>query len=315
MAYVGRFAPTPSGPLHLGSLCTALASYLDARHHRGQWLVRIEDVDQPRCVKQADTLILRTLERFGLYWDAQPQYQSQQTALYTAILDQLAQQASHRHGGPLFACNCTRQQLSTRPSKANRAYPGYCSHRVIRSITASSQHRPPHYALRWQLPNKPIGFNDRRLGPQINYPAHDIGAPVLIRKDGLFAYHWAVVIDDWQQGITDVVRGHDLLEQTSVHLCLQRALHAPTPRYTHLPIVLGAQGKKLSKSERAASLDSASPTPILLKLLIALGQIDAADAVQQWGASPDEIIKYAIPRWSIGKIPKITSLSAQHLLA
>lgn len=316
MSYIGRFAPTPSGPLHLGSLFTALASYLDAKHHHGIWLVRIEDLDQPRCIPGASAHILRTLERFGLLWDGPVLYQSARTALYHEHL-----KAFQEKGNYLYLCSCTRRQ---RQAQGGGPYPGSCRQHALGNKTyPESTHKNPidslaatsSAATRWWMPENRINFSDRIMGEQHMCPAALTGDPVLRRRDRLFAYHWAVVIDDELQSVSHVVRGMDLLDQTSIHLALQAAGDIPHPSYAHVPLILGENGQKLSKSERAASLQINQPGVLLTKMLVKLGQLSEKEASERSQNTATEILTDAITRWDIRLIPKTSSLTAQNLIA
>lgn len=295
-SYRGRFAPTPSGPLHAGSLVAALASWLDARAHRGQWLVRIEDVDTPRCVPGADRLILSQLQTLGLHADAPPLWQSTRGAAYRQALDRLL------GAGWAYPCGCTRRDIERVWMQAGRArsrhaelvYPGTCR---------DGLHGKPARAIRLRC-SAPDGsdlcvhWTDRRLGPQSQNVTREVGDFVLRRADDLWAYQLAVVVDDATQGITDVVRGEDLADNTARQIHLQRLLGAATPRYLHTPLVLGEGGEKLSKRERAAALDLRDPVQALrsaaavLDLDVQAPHLDAwlAAAVAAWarryGAEP-----------------------------
>lgn len=258
--YVGRFAPSPTGPLHAGSLVAALASWLDARARGGQWLVRIEDVDTPRCVPGADQLILRQLAECGLHSDAPVEWQSQRDALYQQALARLTEARE------AYPCVCSRKDIEAtlaaqgqaRPRNAELVYPGTCR---------GGLHGPRHSqapAWRLRLPDDAcVHWMDRRLGAQQQDVAAQVGDFVLKRADGLFAYQLAVVVDDAAQGVTDVVRGEDLADNTARQILLQRALGLATPRYLHLPLVLGANGEKLSKQNGAQALDTAQPLAAL----------------------------------------------------
>jgi glutamyl-Q tRNA(Asp) synthetase len=251
-AYVGRFAPSPTGPLHAGSLVAALASWLDARAHGGRWLVRIEDIDGPRCVPGADAEILRQLSALGLEADAPPQWQSQRGTLYQAALDQLVAQ------GDAYPCRCTRSDIARALAAAGHpherhhewVYPGTCRNGL---------HGKPARAWRVRSGDdgRPvvIDWHDRRLGMQRQDVTHAVGDFVVRRADGLWAYQLAVVVDDAQQGISDVVRGEDLADNTARQVHLQHLLGLPTPRYLHTPLVLDARGEKLSKQHGAPPLD------------------------------------------------------------
>ena len=274
-AYVGRFAPSPTGALHAGSLVAALASWLDARAHGGRWLVRIEDVDGPRCVAGAREAILTQLAAFGLHADAPPMLQSTRSEAYQAALERLLA------AGWAYPCGCTRQDVAqalrargeAHPRHAELVYPGTCRDglhgkparavrlRVARSLSLSlplslSQ---PDTALN-------IAWADRRLGAQAQDVSHAVGDFVLKRADGLWAYQLAVVVDDAAQGITHVVRGADLADNTPRQIYLQRVLGLATPVYLHTPLVLGADGQKLSKQNGALALDTPGPGHALTAL-------------------------------------------------
>lgn len=254
--YRGRFAPTPSGPLHFGSLVTALASFLDARHAGGAWLVRIEDVDPPRCPPGADTDILRQLEAFGLHWDEEVRYQSTRHEAYQDALQQLSAQ------GLAYPCSCSRKAW-----REYGVYPGWCREGV------THPGRPVAWRLRSDLGLRPVTWQDRLFGRQDFDPA-ELGDVVLKRKDGLWAYQQAVVIDDADQGITDIVRGFDLLDNTPWQRQLQDALGLAEPRHLHLPLIVAANGQKLSKQNLAPPLPTidSSVRPLLHQALIALDQ-------------------------------------------
>ncbi|HUQ74034.1 MAG TPA: tRNA glutamyl-Q(34) synthetase GluQRS [Burkholderiales bacterium] len=267
--YTGRFAPSPTGPLHMGSLVAALASWLDARAAGGRWLVRIEDLDRPRCVPGAAQAILDGLERLGLHWDGEVVYQSARTDLYRAALGQL-----RRH---TYWCGCTRREIADSSlglaSDGARIYPGTCRAGTARAARA----------LRLQTSPDVIAFEDRVQGPQQQVLERDIGDFVLHRADGLFAYQLAVVVDDAEQGITDVVRGADLLDSTPRQIYLQRLLSLPVPHYLHVPVAVDASGEKLSKHSGAPPIESTVAT--LRRALRFLGQPDAttlAQAVRNW---------------------------------
>jgi glutamyl-Q tRNA(Asp) synthetase len=239
MPYRGRFAPSPTGPLHAGSLVAALASWLDARAHGGIWLVRIEDVDTPRCIPGADHLILQQLAACGLVSDGPVVWQSRREALYQAALDRLIAQ------GDAYPCACSRQDIerallaSGAPRERHQAavYPGTC-----RPERGGLQGRAPR-AWRFRVPDAArVDWTDRRLGPQSQDVARAVGDFILRRADGLWAYQLAVVVDDAAQGITHVVRGEDLADNTPRQILLQRALGLDTPAYRHTPLVLGDNG-------------------------------------------------------------------------
>ena len=283
-AYRGRFAPSPTGPLHEGSLVAALASWLDARAHAGAWLVRIEDVDGPRCPPGTGELILGQLAALGLVPDEPPVWQSRRGELYQAALDRLVT------SGHAYGCACTRAEIAAayertlgpRPKHGELVYPGTCRH--------GTQGRPAR-AWRFRVQGH-IEWQDRRLGVQTQDLATEVGDFVLKRADGLWAYQLAVVVDDADQGITDVVRGEDLADNTPRQIALQRALGLPTPRYLHTPLVLAADGHKLSKQNGAAAIDLTYPSERLREAATRLGlpplptKASAADtlaaALQAW---------------------------------
>ncbi len=267
--YVGRFAPSPTGPLHAGSLVAALASWLDARAHSGQWLLRIEDVDTPRTVAGADQHILQQLAACGLHPDAPPTWQSSRTAHYEAALQQV------QAAGLAYPCTCSRKDIEmalalqghTRTRHAELVYPGSCRAQVQHPMARANAWRlrtekPPAAHLRWQ---------DRRLGAQEQSVSQSVGDFVLRRADGCWTYQLAVVVDDAAQGISHVVRGQDLADNTARQIWLQQCLGLPTPHYLHTPLVLGADGHKLSKQNGAQALDLSEPLQALNAAAAALG--------------------------------------------
>ena len=267
--YRGRFAPSPTGPLHPGSLVAALASWLDARAHGGRWLVRIEDVDRPRCPPGLDQLILGQLQRCGLLADEAPIWQSTRDDRYAGALLQLVQ------AGAAYPCGCTRKDIEDalqvrgqgHERHAERVYPGTCrsglhgkTARAWRLRTQDDQGQP-----------QTVDWTDRRLGAQRQDVTHTVGDFVLRRADGLWAYQLAVVVDDAAQGITHVVRGEDLADNTPRQILLQRALGVPTPAYLHAPLVLGPDGHKLSKQNGANAVDLSDPLQALHQAAHTLG--------------------------------------------
>lgn len=260
LPYRGRFAPSPTGPLHFGSLVAAVGSYLDARHHHGKWLVRIEDIDTPRTVPGAADVILRTLEALGMEWDETVVYQSQRTHLYQAALHELQQQ------GLLYPCTCSRKEIadSSIVGISGPIYPGTCRNRPANPQKS--------HALRIRTTNETIQFEDRVIGSYCQQLARDIGDFVLRRADGVYAYQLAVAVDDAAQAITHIVRGADLLDSTPRQIYLQRLLNYPTPHYLHLPIVTNAAGEKLSKQTNAAPIDTNHALKHLIEALRFLGQ-------------------------------------------
>ncbi|MBW8317269.1 MAG: tRNA glutamyl-Q(34) synthetase GluQRS [Hydrogenophaga sp.] len=278
-SYRGRFAPSPTGPLHAGSLVAALASWLDARAHGGTWIVRIEDVDTPRCVPGADRLILQQLATCGLVSDEPEVWQSERGALYLQALNQLV--ATDR----AYPCGCSRKDIEAALHAAglNRerhhaaVYPGTC-----RPENGGLQGKPAR-AWRFAVPSEPavMTWTDRRLGPQAQNVAREVGDFILRRADGLWAYQLAVVVDDAAQGITHVVRGEDLADNTPRQIALQRALGLPLPAYLHTPLVLGANGEKLSKQNGAQALDLSEPVLALHRAAATLGLLAAPGSVPE----------------------------------
>ena len=256
MTYRGRFAPSPTGPLHFGSLVSALASWLDARAHGGAWLIRVEDIDGPRTVPGAAEDILATLARFGMQADEPPVWQSQRTDLYQQAFTQL------EHRGLTYPCGCTRKEIADSLLHAHArhttlAYPGTCRHGL---------HGKPPRAWRLRVPDGAaavITFDDRWQGRQTQDLATEVGDFVLKRADGQWAYQLAVVVDDADQGITHVVRGADLLDSTARQIYLQRCLGVATPSYLHVQVVTNEAGEKLSKQTGAMSLDGSAPLQTL----------------------------------------------------
>ena len=263
--YRGRFAPSPTGPLHFGSLVAATGSYLDARANGGEWLVRIEDIDAPRTVPGAAEDILKTLEGFGFEWDGEVVFQSRRIDLYHAALVRL-QLAGH-----VYPCACSRSAIAAATSRnsidGGLLYPGTCRTGLKEGAAAR--------AWRLRVPDREFVLHDRVQGESRQNLERDVGDFVLLRADGQYAYQLAVVVDDAEQGITDVVRGADLLDSTPRQILLQRALGLPTPRYLHLPLIVDAHGDKLSKSMAALPVDDASPLPALRAAWQALGQAPA----------------------------------------
>ncbi len=261
-SYCGRFAPSPSGPLHDGSLVAAMASHLDARARQGRWLLRIEDIDAPRVVAGADRLIMQQLQALGMRWDGGPVWQQQRLTRYQEVFDGLLER------GLVYGCACTRQEIQAAsrppaPGSHERPYPGTCR----RGVPAGRSVR----AWRLRVPEGVERFNDRWAGPQQQDVARDVGDFTLKRADGLWAYQFVVVIDDADQGVTDVVRGADLLDSTARQRVLQRILGAPLPRTLHVPLALDERGQKLSKQNHAPALDLDHPLQTLNRAWTFLG--------------------------------------------
>lgn len=281
-SYIGRFAPSPTGPLHKGSLVAAMASYLDARAHEGRWLVRIEDIDEARTVAGATESILQCLQHFGMQWDGEVVWQSRRKHLYQAAFERL--------GNHVYACGCTRREIADSrigvASDGAAVYPGTCRNGLAAGKAAR--------AFRLRVPDGTEGeicFEDRWVGTVEQQLATEVGDFVLKRADGFWAYQLAVVVDDADQGVTHVVRGADLLDSTPRQIYLQRLLGVPTPKYMHVPVVRNAAGEKLSKQTGALALDLARPLDELLEaarfLDLPLNQASSIDdfwmkAVRMW---------------------------------
>ena len=295
LSYVGRFAPSPTGWLHAGSMVAALASWLDARAHGGRWLVRIEDVDGPRCIAGAEDAILRQLADCGLHPDAPPVRQSDRGALYAQALERL------HAAGLAYGCRCTRREIAQalqargldRERHGDLVYPGTCrpggpqpvpwpEARAVRLLTCADDGR-----------DTVIDWTDRRLGAQRQNVSQEVGDFVLRRADGLWAYQLAVVVDDAAQGVTDIVRGEDLADNTPRQILLRRHLGLPQPRHLHTPLVLAADGQKLSKQNGAAPVDTGRPAEVLAAAARALG-LDLAE-----GLSADAVRTEALRQWRL----------------
>lgn len=283
MSYVGRFAPSPTGPLHLGSLATAVASYLHARQAGGEWLVRIEDIDPPREVPGAAADILRTLEAFELEWDRSVLYQSQRLANYDAVAQRLLAD------GRAFRCRCSRSEIRAANEGESGRYPGTCRDRHI---------APGDAAVRVRVDSGRVAIDDGLQGALETDLAASLGDYVIVRRDGLPAYHLAVVLDDADQGVTTIVRGVDLLDSTAAHVHLQRVLGFATPQYFHLPVVVNAQGQKLSKQTGATAVD-ARDGAAAAQVLDLLGLSVSAELA---GERPGVLWQWASQRWSIGAL-------------
>ncbi|MBX6392669.1 MAG: tRNA glutamyl-Q(34) synthetase GluQRS [Burkholderiales bacterium] len=292
-AYRGRFAPSPTGPLHFGSLVAAVASFVDARAQGGSWLVRMEDLDPPRVVPGAADDILRTLEAFGLHWDETVVYQSARHAAYEAALQRLEAR------GAIFPCACTRKEIadSALGPDGTPIYPGTCRNGLPPGKTGR--------AIRVRVDDAVIRFVDRLQGEVVQELARSVGDFVVRRADGVYAYQLAVVVDDAWQGVTDVVRGADLLDSTPRQIHLQRLLDLPTPRYLHVPVATNARGEKLSKQTLAAPVDAKRPGCGLTAALDFLGH-PVPDALR--GAPPADILDWAVAHWNPAALPR-----ARHL--
>jgi glutamyl-Q tRNA(Asp) synthetase len=291
--YRGRFAPSPTGPLHFGSLVAAVGSYLDARHHGGQWLLRIEDLDTPRIIPGSADDILRTLEQLGMHWDETVMTQSTRGDAYRTALERL------RERGVLYPCACTRREIADSALNGSEGfvYPGTCRY----GLPAG---RAPR-ATRVRTTPVPVSFEDAIQGIITQNVERDVGDFVVWRADGLFAYQLAVVVDDAEQGITDIVRGADLLDSTPRQMVLQQLLGLPTPRYAHLPVAVNERSEKLSKQTLARAVDTAHPAREIIRALLFLGQSLAGEwltAGPKNAAGTDEVWGWAIAHWDRRRI-------------
>ncbi|MCG9683773.1 tRNA glutamyl-Q(34) synthetase GluQRS [Vibrio sp. Isolate23] len=288
MSYIGRFAPSPSGPLHFGSLVAALGSYFQAKSQQGQWLVRIEDLDPPREMPGASDLILRTLEAYQLHWDQEVVFQSQRHDLYQGQIEQWldSQQA--------YYCRCTRKQIKA----LGGFYNGACRHLALNN--------PKDCAVRLTMTHPVYDFDDQKHGKlSIPKPLADEDF-IIKRRDGLFAYNLAVVLDDIDQGITEVVRGADLIEPTGRQISMYKMLGKTPVRYLHLPLALDENGHKLSKQNHAPAIDNSQPRPALIEAMHFLG-FDIHKEITQ--ASVAEIIEWGVSNWRIDQLPESTELT------
>ena len=295
--YTGRFAPSPTGLLHIGSLLTALASYADARAHGGRWLLRMEDLDPPREMPGAATEILHTLAAFGFEWDGEVMYQSRRHTTYQAALADL-----HRRG-LVYPCYCSRKdwQAAARPGADGFVYNGHCAD--LPADAAPPNGRPPAWRLR--VPAQTVGFADRIVGRYTQQLTQDIGDFVLLRADGFWAYQLAVVVDDAEQGITHVVRGQDLLVSTPRQIWLQQCLQVATPVYAHLPLLTNAAGQKWSKQTLAPALD-AHHCEALLRRVMGYLKLPPAPSVDK----PQHLLDWAVAHWDMRRIPPAAMVAA-----
>ena len=293
--YRGRFAPSPTGPLHFGSLVAALGSYLDARAQGGEWLLRIEDVDAPRTVPGAETSILNTLEALGFTWDGPVVRQSERLDVYHGALVRLQAE------GLVYPCACTRSEIAARTSEASvdggLLYPGTCRAGLPAGVAAR--------AWRLRVPDREFAFVDRVQGAHRQNLEREVGDFVLLRADGQYAYQLAVVVDDALQGVNAVVRGVDLLDSTPRQMWLQECLGVPTPTYAHLPVAVNAAGEKLSKQTRAPAVDPRQGSRVLAEVMRFLG-FDVPAGLRQ--APLPEFWVWAQAAWSVAGVPKVRAI-------
>ncbi|MBD0764773.1 MULTISPECIES: tRNA glutamyl-Q(34) synthetase GluQRS [Neisseria] len=288
--YTGRFAPSPTGLLHIGSLLTAVASYADARSNGGKWLVRMEDLDPPREMPGAASHILHTLEAFGFEWDGEVAYQSRRYALYEETLCRL------KSAGLVYPCHCSRKdwQAGAKRGADGFVYNGRCRHLDQRPALQGKQ---PAWRIR--VPDRVISFSDGIVGGYAQNLAGDIGDFVLLRADGYWAYQLAVVADDAEQCVTHIVRGQDLLVSTPRQIYLQQCLGVPTPRYAHLPLLTNTQGQKWSKQTLAPALDLNRREQLLRQVFRYLNLPEAPETDR-----PAELLDWAVAHWDMDKVPK-----------
>jgi glutamyl-Q tRNA(Asp) synthetase len=286
--YVGRFAPSPSGPLHLGSLIAAVSSYIDAKSKNGFWLLRIEDIDPPRETPGSAEYILDQLFRLGLRWDGDVLYQSTRLDAYQEFLARLSNQ------GFTYNCSCTRSQIKAMGS----IYDGSCRDK---NISLAEE-----FAVRVKTSNNSIGFDDQIQGYHQQRLEREVGDFIILRKDKLFAYQLAVVIDDDYQQITNVIRGHDLLDSTFRQIHLQNILGLRTPAYAHIPVIINKSGEKLSKQHFADPIDAINDKTLIFKALEFLGQTPPNSLAN---APHTEQLQWAIENWDIQTIPKLANIS------
>jgi len=288
--YIGRFAPSPTGPLHFGSLVTATASYLDARAHNGKWLVRMEDLDKPREVAGAAQDILDTLQSFGFEWDTDALFQSQRNSVYRELLAQL--QSSKL----AYPCGCSRKEINTNAVMGidGPVYPGFCRN----GLSAGQRAR----TWRLKVNEQPVCFHDQIQGSQSQNLARDVGDFVIRRADGFYAYQLAAVVDDAMQGVTHIVRGADLLGSTPRQIYLQQQLAFATPEYAHIPIATNLQGEKLSKQTRAQPVRLRDSGVVLCRVLRFLGMQPPTDLAH---VPLEDLWDWAIHHWQIQHVPKL----------
>ena len=292
MLYRGRFAPSPTGPLHFGSLIAAISSYAQARKQNGTWLVRIEDVDQPRCDATSTKLILEALEIYGMQWDENIVYQSQRDHLYQTALDIL------KSKNLSYDCACSRKDINVNAEyNSNLIYPGTCKNGIKNNKQARS--------IRLHTNNEIINFNDKVQGYYSQNITKDVGDFIIKRADNLFAYQLAVVVDDEEQNITEVVRGSDMLDSTARQILLQQLLSYVTPQYMHIPLATTEDGNKLSKQNMAPPINIEDPRPTLISALTFLKQYPPTDLRD---CNIETIWDWVINNWSIKAIPAKLSI-------
>jgi len=286
--YKGRFAPSPTGPLHFGSLVAAVGSYLQARHSEGKWLVRIDDIDPPREKKGAADHILTTLEQFGFEWDEKVYYQSERQAYYQDVVDELIRQQL------AYPCSCSRSSIlkKTGQHKGEIIYPGFCRNGPL--------DKSSDYNIRLRTDGALIQFNDRLMGEHDVNLENSQGDFILQRRDHFFSYHLASGIDDAEQGITEVVRGSDLLNCTPSQLYVQQVLNLRSPQYCHLPIAVNPDGQKLSKQNHALPIEPQDAVNLLVKSLKFLGQMPSNELIK---SNKKDVWNWAMNHWQLDLVP------------
>jgi glutamyl-Q tRNA(Asp) synthetase len=286
-AYVGRFAPSPTGALHLGSLVAALGSFLDARKAGGRWLLRMEDLDTSRVIPGCSDEMLRTLEAFGLHWDGEVEFQSRRTALYVESLESL--RAARR----TFECSCSRRELA---EQGETGYPGTCR---------DASRCGPTTATRFRVKaDEAVSWTDRVQG-NCQFDMGVLGDPVIRRRDGVIAYQLAVVVDDAARGVSDVIRGADLLQSSAWQIQLQQALKLPTPHYGHLPLIVEESHGKLAKSRRSLAITPARASD---QLATALGLLNHTPPAELQQSSPDTLLAWAIAHWNLDRFQNVKKI-------
>ena len=292
--YRGRFAPSPTGPLHFGSLIAAVGSYLQAKYYNGDWLIRIDDIDPPREQKGATKDILKTLEDFGFEWDAEVLYQSARQKHYQEAVDELIGQSK------AYFCSCSRKSILQKTKHQNEhretVYPGFCRDSSLQKLENSS-----HLSTRLRSNKGSITFLDKHLGLQKFDIEKDIGDFILQRRDGYFSYHLASGIDDAEQNITEVVRGSDLLSCTPSQIIVQQTLELESPQYCHLPIAVNKTGQKLSKQNHAAAINTKNSMDLLYKTLKFLGQMPPIELLE---GDQNDIWHWAKAHWRLDLVPQ-----------
>ena len=283
MSYIGRFAPSPSGLLHFGSLIAALGSYFQAKAMQGKWLVRIEDIDPPREMPGAASAILKTLEQYGLYWDGEVVYQSQRHHLYQAQIEEWLK------SGQAYYCQCSRKQIK----ESGGYYLGTCRNLGLTNAQ--------HCSVRLRMDNPVESFEDLKRGEMIIPHALAHEDFIIKRRDGLFAYNLAVVIDDIEQGVTEVVRGADLIEPTGRQISLYKTLHQTPIRYLHLPLAVDAEGNKFSKQNHATAIDNNNPKPAIMKAMSFLGFDLPKDFMS---CTIEEMMDWGCKNWCLTQLPE-----------